>query len=103
MRGADQRQEVDIGPVRRGPPPFQQPRGPDQESAHAHRRYILRLSALTADEADGLIIGKGIGHAGTTRHTDQIERRTIGEGAIGHDAEPAVAHDGQHGLGGDMR
>ena len=62
----------------------------------------MHASALAANEVDRLDIGEGFHNARATGHANQVERRTVFEGAGRHDAETAVARNRQHGLRDDV-
>ena len=63
VTGADQGQQVDVGPMRRSPTPLQQPGCTKKKGAHANRGYILCVLALAANEVDRLDIGEGFHNA----------------------------------------
>ena len=92
VTGADQGQQVDLGPMRRRPTPLQQPGRTKKKGASAHRGYVLCLFTLAANEVDRLGIREGIHNAeAASGHADQVERWRAVEGARRHDAQTAVA------------
>ena len=84
--------------MRRRPATLQQSGGTEKEGAHADRCHILCLPALAPNELHGLDVGQGIHNAGTTGHTNQVERGRAFERTGRHDAEAAVAGNRSHGL-----
>ena len=67
VTGANQGQQVDIGPMRCGPAPLQQPGCAKKKGADAYGGDVLRVLALSADEVDRLDIGEGFHDAARRR------------------------------------
>ena len=102
VAGADEGQEVDVGPMRRCPATLEKPGGAEKKGARAHGGHVSRARPLAANEVDRLAIGEGVGDARAAGHADEIERRSAVEGAGRHDAETTVARHRLHRPGEDV-
>ncbi|BCG96921.1 hypothetical protein MesoLj131a_57850 [Mesorhizobium sp. 131-2-1] len=98
VTGADQGQQVDIGPMRGGPTSLQQSGRTKKKSAHANRGHILCAPTLTPNELDSLDVCEGLYDARTTGYANQVERRTVLESTGRQDAEAAIAHNWEDGF-----
>jgi hypothetical protein len=102
VRRPDERQEVGVGPMRRRPPAVEQPGGAEDEGAGADGGDVFGVRRLGAHERDRLRIGDGLDDAGRAAgDAEEVERRTVGEGAGRDEAEPAIARHRRHRLRDD--
>ena len=86
VRGANQRQEVHIGPVRRRPTPLQQSCCAEKKGAGANGGHILGARALAANEVNGLVVGNRPHDACAAGYGNEVESRTGLEVKVGRNS-----------------
>src|SRR5262249_23355463 len=73
---SDEREEVNVGPMRRGATAIEKSGRTEQERSRADGCHVARLAAQFLDEGDGLAIGKRGEDTDAAGHAQQIEPRT---------------------------